>query len=180
MNNFILLKKNSFDIYCYTKKEITDERGNFHRLYCQKELSNILDKKIKQINISENLNIGTIRGMHFQIKNFSETKIVTVLQGKIFDVIVDIRKKSKNYMKYFHIELDDKKNISLIIPPGFAHGYQVLKKNTKLIYLHTNFYNKKFERSLNPLDPKLNIKWPIKKKIISEKDLNVSFVSKKI
>ncbi len=123
--------------------------------------------KIKQFNITNTKKKGTIRGMHYQDKKFKEIKIVTCLKGKIFDVIIDIRKNFKNYGKKAKFILDNP-NKSLIIPEGFAHGFQALTNNCTILYLHTNFYNKKYEKTISPL--KIGINWPIKKIIISKKD----------
>ena len=94
------------------------------------------------------------------------------LKGKIFDVIVDIRKNSKTYLKSYSILLSDTNNLILYIPPGYAHGFLTMTNNADILYLHNKFFNNKIYRTLNPLDKKIDIKWPIKKKILSKKDLN--------
>jgi len=147
-----------------------DNRGNFLKIAHNEFFSKINNKiKIKQVNISVTRKMGTIRGMHFQEAKFKEAKIVTCLKGKILDVIVDIRKNKKSYGKKKKFILDNP-NKSLIIPKGYAHGFQSLTNNCTILYLHTNYYNKKFDKTINPL--KIGVNWPIKKIIISKKDKN--------
>ena len=107
--------------------------------------------------------------MHLQTKN-PQGKLITVLNGKIFDIALDCRKKSKTFGKYFKIILSDKKNISLYIPEGFAHGFCSLTNNSTLHYKCTNYRNPNSETGIIWNDKKLNIKWPIKKPILSSKD----------
>ncbi len=153
-----------------TKNRIfNDARGSFLKIAHKEFFLNFKKNiKIKQFNISVTKKRGTIRGMHLQKSNFSEIKIVTCLKGKIFDTVVDLR-KNKNFGKKKKFILDSP-NKSLIVPEGFAHGFQTLTDNCIVIYLHTNYYKKNFEKTLNPL--KLGINWPIKKIIISKKDKN--------
>tara|TARA_Y100000768_G_C23930973_1_gene660075 strand:- start:1040 stop:1441 length:402 start_codon:yes stop_codon:yes gene_type:complete len=112
---------------------------------------------------------GVLRGMHFQTAN-PQGKYLTVLRGSIFDVVVDLRKKSKTFGKYFSIILNEKKNTSIFVPEGFAHGFCTLENNTIMLYKCTNYRNKKAENAIIWNDESLNIKWPIKKPILSEKD----------
>ena len=108
--------------------------------------------------------------MHFQRAPKLESKIVVCLSGKIFDVIVDLRSKSSSYGKSFSFELDSNKFNGLYIPNGFAHGFQTLKKNTKLLYLHSENYFPEHEGGLNFMDPSLKIQWPISKIFSSDRD----------
>ena len=114
--------------------------------------------------------MGTIRGFHYQIKPYEETKIIKCIEGKIIDISIDMRKKSKTYLKLFKVELNHNDNKCLVIPEGFAHGFQALTNNCRLIYLHTNIFNKNKYRVISPLDKKLKIEWPIKKYILSKQD----------
>jgi len=155
----------------YDNKKIIDKRGFFFKVFNYPDFKKSNFKhSIKQVNISGNIKKGTIRGLHYQVNKSKEQKIITCLQGSIFDVLIDIRKSSASYLKYFSVILSEKNQKILIIPPGFAHGYQTLEKNTKVLYLHSNLYSKKSERTINVLDKKINIKWPIKIKQISNKD----------
>jgi dTDP-4-dehydrorhamnose 3,5-epimerase len=146
-----------------------DNRGVFSKL-----LSNIQNKKILkkdriiEINYSFNKIKGTIRGFHYQIGKFKEKKLIYCLTGKILDVSINIDKKSKNFNKIYKFILEEKKNNFIVIPKNYAHGFQVLKKNTTLIYLHTAKYKKKLEKRINPIKNKIN--WPLKVTRISNID----------
>ena len=149
----------------------TDERGSFFRFYCQNEFKeNSININWIQMNHSINKEKGTIRGLHFQVEPYSEIKLVRCIKGSVFDVIVDLRKDSDTYLQWQSFELSSKNCNAILIPKGFAHGFQTLEKNSELIYLHSEYYNKEYERGIYFNDKSLNIKWPIKKIIISSKD----------
>ena len=112
---------------------------------------------------------NTLRGLHLQTKN-SQAKIVTVVQGKILDVVVDLRKKSKTYGKYFSIQISQDSNFSIYIPENFAHGFLCLSKECAVYYKCTKYRDKNSETTIKWNDNKLNIKWPIRIPILSEKD----------
>ena len=158
--------------------QFSDARGIFSRKYCQDQLSK-LNFKIKQINYSKNNKKGTLRGLHFSINPSKEKKIVTCLTGEIFDVVVDMRTKSKTFKKSISIKLTENNSLGLYIPNGFAHGFQTLKNNTNLIYFHSDFYDHSLDRGVNPLDKDLNIKWPMKIAFMSEKDRNLPNIKNK-
>ena len=107
--------------------------------------------------------------MHFQRKN-SQGKLITVVQGEILDVVVDLRKKSKTFGEYFSIKIKHNSNFSIFIPEGFAHGFACLSKTCTLYYRCTNYRHKQSETTLKWNDPKLNINWIVKKPILSDKD----------
>jgi dTDP-4-dehydrorhamnose 3,5-epimerase len=112
-----------------------------------------------------------VRGLHLQQKK-SQGKFVSVIKGKIFDVAVDLRKNSKTFGQYYKCILSEKNSKSIFIPPGFAHGFQALEKENYIVYSCTQYRHSKSEMVIKFNDKKLNIKWPLKKKIISEKDNN--------
>ena len=145
-------------------KKINDIRGSFLKILSYEQKKKILNNQISEINISINKKKGTIRGMHYQSR-FKEKKIVFCLKGKVVDYCINV-KNNKKY-KFF---LDEKDKDFLFVPENFAHGFQTLKKDTILIYVHSNLYSKKYEKSINPFSKKINIKWPIKKYVISKKD----------
>jgi len=150
-----------------------DERGEFARIFCDSELEGILDgKAIKQINQSITRKVGTVRGMHFQNAPHAEIKIVRCLKGKVFDVAVDLRKNSPTFLNWFGIELSSKKNIALVIPEGFAHGFQVLEDSSELLYLHTAPYIASSEAAIRFNDPMVGIIWPITPTEVSQRDLS--------
>ena len=117
---------------------------------------------------------GVLRGLHYQTKN-SQGKLVRVVEGKIFDVAVDMRKKSKTYLKWFGIELSEDNKKQFYIPEGFAHGFYVMSEYAKVIYKVSNYWYPEYEVGIPWNDDTLNIKWPIKNKeeiIIADKDKN--------
>jgi dTDP-4-dehydrorhamnose 3,5-epimerase len=155
------------------RKPIDDHRGFFSRFFCAKEFKEVgLSKPIAQINHTLTKRKGIIRGLHFQYPPYCETKIVSCIQGKVFDVAVDIRKGSQTFLQWHAEILDAESQSSLYIPDGFAHGFQTLTENCQLLYLHSNFYTQKAEAALNVFDPVLAIDWPLKVKEISQRDQN--------
>jgi|TARA_B110000483_G_scaffold221681_1_gene277877 dTDP-4-dehydrorhamnose 3,5-epimerase len=154
-----------------------DFRGKLSRVFCTESLKKKnLSFNIKQINHVLVKKKATIKGMHIQLQPFNEIKLVKVIKGKIFDVVLDLRKNSKNFLKYKVFILDSSTDNLLIIPKGFAHGFQSLTNNCEIIYCHSETYNPKKELSINPLDPNISINWPLKKPIISSKDLNSQYI----
>ena len=118
---------------------------------------------------------NVLRGLHLQLKK-PQGKYISVLKGEIFDVAVDCRRNSKTFGKHFKIILNDKDNVSIYIPPGFAHGFVSLKKENMVLYSCTNYRDIKSESGIAWNDPDLSINWPIKKPTLSSKDrLNKSF-----
>ena len=148
-----------------------DERGSFERLYCDSELINILEgRPIKQISISRNPHAGTFRGLHYNKIDTPVYKIVSCIKGKVWDIILDIRPESPTYQMWKSIELEEKDNKSLLIPPGFAHGFQTLKKNSNLLYFHTESYKPSSEMGISIFDLSINIQLPLEITKISTKD----------
>ena len=158
---------------------ISDKRGFLSRIFCIEEINKFSTfKEIKQINRTFTNTKGTIRGLHFQYPPASETKIIICTKGEIFDLALDIRRNSKTYLKHVSIILNSELNNMILIPKGFAHGFQTLTDNVELIYLHDHEYSPKFESGLNPFDPLLKIKWPIYDYTISQKDMNADSINK--
>jgi len=152
----------------------SDDRGFFMRCFCKQELKAIdIGFDIIQINRSFNYKKGTVRGLHFQKKPFAEDKIVQVLQGKIFDVVVDLRKRSSTYKKWIGVQLSEENQKALFIPKGCAHGFQTLVNNCELEYFMSEYYSPDHSSGINLKDPTINIKWPLPIKIISNKDNNL-------
>jgi len=116
---------------------------------------------------------GVIRGLHYQLRPFDQAKLIRVIEGKILDVALDIRKTSKTYGKWYAVELDSESKKQLFIPKGFAHGFSVLSKTAVILYKCDNFYRQSHERGIDLNDPILGIDWKINPgtAIISEKDL---------
>ena len=152
-------------------KKIKDKRGFFQEVFNKVFLKKHLgfEFKVKQMNISQS-NEGVIRGIHYQISK-PQSKLVYVLKGQIFDIVVDLRIKSPNYGKYKTYYLNEKNNSMLFVPKGFAHGFMTLKNHTTVCYFVDEFWYKKYERTLIWNDKEINVKWPKKKSpLLSKKD----------
>ena len=164
------------NLHILTPKIVKDKRGFFFRNYCLKKF-NIrgINFSVKQCNVSKNLNKGTLRGFHYTSSKHAESKIMSCVNGEIFLAVIDLRKKSKTYMKKFSIKISSNNKKSIIIPSGCANAFLTLKKNTIIQYYMSNFYNKKYERAFNFKDPKIKFNWPIKPKVISVKDKTSKF-----
>mgnify|MGYP006107064405 FL=1 len=122
---------------------------------------------------------NVLRGLHFQSK-YSQAKLITVTHGKILDVAVDLRKKSKTFGKYFSIEISHEDDFSFFIPENFAHGFLCLSKSCTINYKCSNYRNPRYEKTLAWNDPVINIKWPVKKPVLSDKDKNKSQSSREL
>jgi dTDP-4-dehydrorhamnose 3,5-epimerase len=152
-----------------------DERGWFGRFYCKEEFTSIgHDKEWVQMNHSFTVLKGSLRGMHFQKPPYGEIKMVRCIAGKVFDVIVDLRKDSPTFLKWTAIELSAEKMNLVYIPAGFAHGFQTLENNCELIYFHSEFYRPDAESGLKYDDPAIGIEWPVDVVQISARDRNHS------
>lgn len=148
-----------------------DSRGEFFRAFCARELEHILAGKIiQQINVSLTMNRGTVRGLHYQLPPFCETKIVRCLQGSLFDVAVDLRAGSPTFLQYHSVVLSASAHNMLIIPEGFAHGFQALEDSSQLMYLNTAVYEPSAEGGVAYDDPAIGIKWPLPVHSLSDRD----------
>ena len=159
-----LIKTNIKDLLLIKTKIFKDNRGFFKEV----EKQNVLKKKFIFDCFSFSKK-NTLRGLHLQ-KNKPQAKIITVAQGKIMDVVVDLRKKSKTYGKHFSIKISQDSDFSLYIPEGFAHGFMCLSKFCVVYYKCTNYREKKSEITIKWNDENLKIKWPTAKPILSKKD----------
>jgi len=161
-----IVKTKFKDLFLYKKNTFKDNRGYFRELFIEKMI-----KRKFPFDIMSFSKKNVIRGLHLQLVK-PQGKLLTLISGKIFDVALDCRKKSKTYGKHFSIILSDKDNTSLYVPEGFAHGFCSLENNTILHYKCTNYRNSKSEVGILWNDPGLKIKWPKKKVITSIKDKN--------
>ena len=151
--------------------KIVDDRGFFARTFCKQEFEKVgLDPNIAQANMSFNPKKGTLRGMHYQVAPYEETKLIKCVSGAIFDIIVDLREDSPTYLKWTGVELSDKNHRMFYVPRGFAHGFITLEDNTAIQYMVSQFYAPGAEKGIKWDDPKFNIQWPIDIAVISEKD----------
>lgn len=157
-----------------------DSRGFLSRLYCTDEFSAIgVHAPISQINHTLTRRKGTVRGMHYQLPPHAETKAVSCLRGKIFDVAVDLRRNSPTFLKWHGEILSAANRRSLVIPEGFAHGFQTLSNDCELLYLHTAAYEPSSEAAVNACDPHLKIAWPIEIIEMSARDRSHPMLSAK-
>ena len=154
------------------RQQLGDSRGFLSRLFCADELAVAgWHKPITQINQTFTQKQGTIRGLHFQNTPYAEMKLVTCLRGAIWDVAVDLRAASPTFLQWHAEELSAANHRALLIPEGFAHGFQTLEPDSELLYLHTEFYDPPHEGGLRHDDPRLGIAWPLEPQDISERDL---------
>jgi dTDP-4-dehydrorhamnose 3,5-epimerase len=154
------------------RKPLGDNRGYLERMYCQEELRELGDgMSIVQINHTLTTKTGVVRGMHFQHPPHSEVKFVSCLRGEVFDVAVDLRLGSPTFLKW-HVEiLSPENHKTLLIPQGFAHGFQTLSDNCELLYFHTAMYVQDAEGGLNATDPHLAIQWGLPISERSDRDM---------
>ncbi len=152
-------------------KKLEDDRGFFGRAWCKQEFEeNGLNGNIRQINTSYTHKKGTIRGMHYQIDPFQETKFMRCTKGRIYDVIIDLRSDSPTFMKWIGHELSEKNCRMVYVPGNFAHGFVTLEDHCEVYYPVTEFYTPGSERGIRYDDPAFNIDWPVDVEIVSEKD----------
>jgi dTDP-4-dehydrorhamnose 3,5-epimerase len=153
-----------------------DSRGIFFEAFKKNELESNLGFTVEFVQ--ENTSIskkGVLRGLHFQLNNAAQAKLVTVQKGEVLDVVVDLRPKSETFKQYLKFNLSDKNRKSLFIPKGMAHGFLALSDNTVFNYKCDNYYNPKMEAGIIFNDPDLGIEWdyPLENLIISSKDMSL-------
>lgn len=153
------------------RRKIADERGHISRLFCAEELAEIGWRgSVAQVNESASRFAGTVRGMHFQNPPYSEIKLVTCVAGRILDVAVDLRQGSPTFLNHVAVELSADNACSFLIPEGFAHGFQALSDDVRMIYAHSAPYRAEAEGGLSPTDPRLAIAWPLPVRHLSPRD----------
>ncbi len=159
------------DLILIEPKVFNDGRGFFAELYKSTDFKTAgIKKPFVQVNHSKSEK-GVLRGLHYQIPPKAQAKLITVVQGEIFDVAVDIRKRSKTFGKWVSVKLDAKSKNMLYVPEGFAHGFCVTSKMAEVIYFCTEIYSPKHERGIIWNDSDLNIKWPVKEPKLSKRDI---------
>lgn len=166
-----LVETNISGLYVAETDKVADHRGAFARLFCERDLAAAVGgRKIVQSNHSRTTAVGAVRGLHFQYPPHAEMKMVRCLKGRVLDVAVDLRQNSKTFLHHHAEELTPDNARMLVIPEGFAHGFQVLEEDSEMLYLHTAFYNKEAEGGLRHDDPALAIHWPLPVTDISDRD----------
>ena len=159
------------------RKPIEDSRGFLARVFSVDEFRLVgMEKPIAQINHTLTRGKGAVRGLHFQTPPHAEIKLVSCLAGAVFDVAVDLRAGSATFLRWHGEVLSAENQRSLLIPEGFAHGFQTLTKDAQLLYLHTATYHPEAEAALNCADPKLAIDWPLPVADLSNRDRAHPFI----
>ena len=163
------------EIFLLKPKIFKDNRGSFLEQYQRLEFNKAIGR---EINFCQNNLVyskkGVLRGLHYQLNPYAQSKLVSVSQGTVLDVVLDVRKGSPTFGKHFTQELSDQNHFHLFIPRGFAHGYITLSKTSVFHYKVDNYYHPQSEGSISPNDPELQIDWkfPESEWIQSDKDQN--------
>ncbi|MDP6929392.1 MAG: dTDP-4-dehydrorhamnose 3,5-epimerase [Planctomycetota bacterium] len=155
-----------------------DPRGLFARLFCDRELKELLgDRQVRNINLNQSNISGTLRGLHYQTGEAAEMKLVRCTRGSIFDVIVDMRPDSPTYLKWHGETLTQRNMRMMVVPEGFAHGFQALEDNCEVMYLVTAHYAPEQEMGVRWNDPAVGIRWPLDVSMLSDKDAQFPLLS---
>ena len=171
MNRFQGLATPLANVWCIERSRMGDARGFLSRLFCAQELAAFgWLWPIAQINHARTEKRGTVRGLHFQQPPHCEAKLVSCVQGAVWDVAVDLRKGSPSFLKWTAQVLSAENGRAMLIPPGCAHGFQALEDGVELLYCHSHPYVPGADAGLNPLDPTLAISWPQPITQLSDKD----------
>lgn len=154
-----------------TRQHLGDHRGFLSRLFCSNELALAgWHKPIAQINHACTAALGTVRGMHFQQPPEAEMKLVSCIRGEVWDVAVDLRHGSPTFLRWHAEPLSAANGHALLIPEGFAHGFQAITDDVELLYCHSAAYSPSADAGLNPQDPALAITWPLSISTVSARD----------
>lgn len=154
-----------------TSEARRDLRGSFRRVFCRQALAGSGQPfEVSQANVSLTLGRGTLRGMHFQNAPAAEAKLVRCLRGRVFDVAVDLRAGSSTFLHWFGVELAGGGSSALLIPRGFAHGFQCLEEECELLYFHDRPWSPGHEAGIRFDDPGIGIQWPLPAKNLSDRD----------
>jgi dTDP-4-dehydrorhamnose 3,5-epimerase len=153
------------------RQRLGDSRGFLSRLFCREDLVAAgWHQPIAQINHTYTVRQGTVRGMHFQWPPHAEMKLVNCLRGEVWDVVVDLRASSPTFLHWYGEHLSAENGLALLIPEGFAHGFQTLTDDVEMLYCHSAFYAPHSEAGLNPQDQRLGIDWPLDIMELSARD----------
>jgi dTDP-4-dehydrorhamnose 3,5-epimerase len=171
VSEFLLIPLPLAGLFSVQHKHHADQRGQFSRLFCEGSLSAFGQPfHIRQINHSCTRERGSVRGLHYQKAEQPEAKLITCLRGEIWDVAVDLRPDSETFLHWHAEHLCAEDGRSLLIPAGFAHGFQTLTDDAELLYLHSADYAPDHEGGLSVQDPQLAIVWPLAVKNLSARD----------
>lgn len=163
------------DVLIFEPKVFGDERGFFFESFNQKVFEEAVGRKVNFVQDNHSRSVkGVLRGLHFQIRPYSQAKLVRCVKGEVYDVAVDIRPESSTYCKWVGVFLSAQNKKQLWIPEGFAHGFVVVSDEAEFLYKTTNYYMPSAEGCIRWDDPALNIDWPMKTNelILADKDKN--------
>ncbi|MEL4304541.1 dTDP-4-dehydrorhamnose 3,5-epimerase [Methanococcoides sp. LMO-2] len=163
------------DLYVLKPKVFDDERGYFFESYNEKVLDELVGEKYNFVQDNESKSsYGVVRGLHYQLKPYSQAKLVRVIEGRVFDVAVDLRKNSPTFGEWVGVELSSENKKQFLIPKGFAHGFSVLSESATFAYKCDEYYHPEAERGIIYNDTTLNIDWKVKNEdiTVSNKDRN--------
>lgn len=159
------------DLHILQRKPVGDSRGYLERLFCMDELQALVPgRRIEQVNHTLTSGCGTVRGLHFQYPPHAEVKFVQCLRGEVFDVAVDLRRDSPTFLHWHAEVLNAENHRTLVIPEGFAHGFQTLADDCEMLYFHTAAWRQEAEGGLNAQDSRLAIRWPLPVAGLSPRD----------
>lgn len=151
--------------------QVGDNRGFLSRLFCGEELSEAgWRKPIAQVNFTFTAMAGAVRGLHFQYPPSAEMKLVACVSGEVWDVAIDVRAGSPTFLQWYGVSLTAENGNMMLIPEGFAHGFQAMSSNVHMVYLHSAPYDERQEGGINPRDALLDIRWPRPIEQISDRD----------
>lgn len=179
MSRFIFADLPLEDLKLIERRSLGDLRGYLSRLFCAEELAEAgWQKPIAQINLTFTAKRGTVRGLHFQFPPHAEMKLVSCLRGRVWDVAVDLRRGSDTLLQWHAEELSADNQRALLVPEGFAHGFQALTDEVELLYCHSAAFHEEAESGLNPLDPDLAIEWPLEIAELSDRDARFPMIDR--
>jgi dTDP-4-dehydrorhamnose 3,5-epimerase len=171
LNRFTVTELTLVGLKIVERQRLGDTRGFLSRLFCAEELRAAgWNQPVVQINHTYTAHCGTVRGMHFQYPPHAETKLISCIRGEVWDVAIDLRAGSRTFLQWHAEHLSAANGRALLIPDGFAHGFQALSDDVELVYCHSAAYNAEAEAGLNPTDPKLTITWPLQITELSPRD----------
>lgn len=177
-NEFEFIETGISGLKLIERKINRDNRGSFSRIFSVSSFENMgFASSVSQINISKTRQLGSVRGLHFQHPPHAETKIINCIKGSVFDVAVDLRCNSSTFLQWRSVILSEDAPISLLIPAGFAHGFQTLDSDCELLYFHSTAYAPESEDGFHPADPRLNIAWPMSINNLSDRDQRLPSIS---
>ncbi|HEX8638284.1 MAG TPA: dTDP-4-dehydrorhamnose 3,5-epimerase [Pyrinomonadaceae bacterium] len=160
-------------VFIVELKPFIDERGFYKRVWGSDEFKDLgLDAELNSVGLSNNRRRGTVRGMHYQVEPFVETKLVQCTRGRIYDVVLDIRKDSKTFGEWISAELTAENNKAFYIPKGLAHGFQSLEDDSDVLYCISEKYDPQAARGVRWNDPQFGIQFPLEVSVINERDAN--------